>query len=63
MAARKHLSATLKFILVAARERRWKSGRCGGGGGDREVADPGSDSGRDGTQDAGTETGDSQVGK
>ena len=36
-AARKQLDATLKEILVAARERRWKSGRCGEGGGDRDT--------------------------
>ena len=34
-AARKQLSATLKYILVAERERCWKSSRRGGGGGDR----------------------------
>ena len=34
--SRKELSATLKEILADTRERRWKSGRCGdGGGGDR----------------------------
>ena len=34
-AARKQLSATLKDISSAERERYWKSGRRGGGGGDR----------------------------
>ena len=37
MEARKHLSATLKEILVAAREQRCKSGRHGGGRGDRNI--------------------------
>ena len=31
--ARKHMGATLKDILLAARDRRWKSVRHGGGGG------------------------------
>ena len=39
MAAINHLSATLKYILATARERRWKSGRRGRGGGDRDVAE------------------------
>ena len=34
--ARKQLSAKLKEILTAARERRWKSGRRGGSRVDRE---------------------------
>ena len=62
-AARKQLSDTLKDILVAARERRWKSDRCGGGGGDREVAESESGVGSNGPHDAGTEKGDSQVGE
>ena len=38
MAARKQLIATLKEILMAARERCWKSGRRGKiGGGDRDA--------------------------
>ena len=38
MSTRKQMSATLEEILVAARERRWKSGRCDeSGGGDRDV--------------------------
>ena len=57
-AASKQLIATLKDILPAARERRWKSGRHGGGRRDREVADSESDAGRNGPWDAGTDTGD-----
>ena len=38
-AARKQLSATLKEISAAARERRWKSGRRGRGRGDRDTED------------------------
>ena len=39
MVARKQLRFALKDISAAARERRWKSGRPGRGGGDREVAE------------------------
>ena len=62
-AARKQLSATLKYILEAARERRWKSGRCGGGRGDRDVEESEDGAGRNGYRGAGTDTGDAQVGK
>ena len=61
--SRKQLSATLKYIPVATKERRWKSGRRGGGGGDRDLEKSEDGSGSDGSQDAGTETGDSQVGE
>ena len=38
MAARKHMSATLKDLLSEAREWRWKSGRRGeSGGGDKDT--------------------------
>ena len=57
------MSATLKNILAAARERHWKYGRHGVGGRGREVAESESDAGSDGSQDAGTDTGDNQVGK
>ena len=53
----------LKEILEAARERRWKSDRRGGGGGDREVAELDTVSGSDGYWYAGMETGDTQVGE
>ena len=59
--ARKQLRATLKEILAPARERHWKSGRRGEGGGGREVADSESGAWNDGHQYAGTETGDAQV--
>ena len=62
-AERKHLSATLKYILAATRDRRWKSGRRGKGGIGREVAEAEYDSERDGNRYAGTETCESQVGK
>ena len=38
-AARKHMSVMLKEISAASREKRWESGRCGGGGGDRDAVD------------------------
>ena len=60
---RKQLSTTLKEIFSAARERRWKSGRRGGGGGDRVVAELESNAGIDGDRYDGTETGDAQVGE
>ena len=59
----KQLSATLKDILAAARERRWKSGRLGGGGLDRYVEESEDGAGRNWSRDAGTETGDTQVGE
>ena len=55
------MSATLKNILAAAREQHWKYGRHGVGGRGREVAESESDAGSDGSQDAGTDTGDNQV--
>ena len=61
--ARKQLSATLKDILATAREQRWKSDRCGGGRGNREAEESEDGAGRDGSRDAGTDTGDSQVGE
>ena len=57
------MGATLKDILLAARDRRWKSVRHGGGGGGTEVADSESDTGRNGPRYAGTETGDAQAGE
>ena len=52
-----------KEILVAARERRWKSGRSGGGGGDRDTDESWDGEGGDGYWDDGKETGDAQVGE
>ena len=63
MAAIKQLSATLKEILVAARERRWKSVRRGGGGGDIDTMELEYGEGSDGSRDASMETGDAQVDK
>ena len=62
-AARKQLSDTLKEILEAARDRRWKSSRHGGGRGDRNAAEPEDGAGRNGSWDAGTEIDDDQVGE
>ena len=62
-AARNQLSATLKDISVAARERRWKCVSCGRGVGDRYAEESEDVSGRDGYWDYGTETGDAQVGE
>ena len=60
----KQLIDTLKDILAAERERRWKSGRCGkSGGGDRDTEESEYGAGSDGSRDAGTETGDTQVGE
>ena len=56
--AREQLSAMLKEILVAARDRRWKSGRRGEGGGGREIAEWKSNTGIDGPWYSGTEIGD-----
>ena len=56
-AARKHLSAILKEILLAARERRWKCGRRGRGGVDREVTESEADERRDWSWDARMERG------
>ena len=60
-AARKQLSATLKEISEAARERRWKSGRRGEGRGYRDAEESEDGAGRDGSQDSDTETGYAQV--
>ena len=63
-AARKQLRATLKYISLAARERRWKSGRSGkSGGGERGAGGVEYGAGRDGSWYAGTEIGDAQVGE
>ena len=59
-AARKHLIETLEDILEVARARCWESGRCGKGGGGREVAE--SDVGSDRSWYYGTEIGDNRVG-
>ena len=61
-AARK-LSCTLKEISVAAMERRWKSGRRGGGGQYRDEEESEHGARSNGSQDDGTETGDAQVGE
>ena len=60
--ARKQLSAKLKEILTAARERRWKSGRRGGSRGDREKVELEYDAMSDGHRYAWTDTGDAWVG-
>ena len=60
---RKQPSDTLKDILAAARDRRWKSGRRGGGEGNRNTSESEDGAGRNGSWDAGTETGDTKVGK
>ena len=58
-ASRKQLSYTTKEILVVARERRWESGRRGGGvGGDRDAEESEDEAGSDRYRYAGTETGD-----
>ena len=62
-AARNQLIATSKDISAAERERRWKSGRRGGDGGDRYAAESEEGVGRYGSRDDGTETCDAQVGK
>ena len=63
MADRKQLSATLKDISAELRERCWKSGRHGGVGGDRDAEDSEDGAGSNGSWDAGTYTGDAQVGE
>ena len=62
-AAINQLSATLKWILEAARERRWKSGRRGGRGGDRDTEESEDGAGRYGSRDSGIEKGGAQVGE
>ena len=53
----KKLSARLKEILLAARERLWKCGRRGRGGVDREVTESEADERRDWSWDARMERG------
>ena len=48
-ASRKQLSATLTDILAAEMEWRWKSGRCGGGGRDRDAEESEDREGSDGS--------------
>ena len=63
-ASRKQLSYTTKEISVVARERRWESGRRGGGvGGDRDAEESEDEAGSDRYRYAGTETGDTPVGE
>ena len=62
-ASRKKLSASLKETSAVARERRGKSVRYGGGGGDRDAEESKDGAGSDGSQDAGMETGDNYVGE
>ena len=63
-AAIKQLSATLKYILAAARERCCNSGRHGkSGGGDRGAEESEDGAGRNGSQYSETETGDTEVSK
>ena len=63
-AARKKLSATLKYISAAARERRWKSGRRGDiGGWERDVEESEYGAGSNESWYAGKETGDAAVGE
>ena len=58
-AARKQLSNTLKEILAASREQRWKSGRCGESGGRDRDAEESEDGERSYvSRYAGTQTGD-----
>ena len=61
---RKQLRDTLKDILAASRERRWKSDRCGESRGkDQDAEESEYGAGRDRSWYAGTEKGDSQVGE
>ena len=55
--------ATLEDVLASARERCRKSGRHGRGGGDRDAEESEDREVSDGYQDAGTDTGDAQVGE
>ena len=58
------LSPTLKDISASARERRWKSGRRGGGrGGDRDTEESEDEAGSDGSWGARMDIGDAQVGE
>ena len=57
------LSATLTDISAAARKRRWKYGRRGGGRGDRDAEESEEGAGRDRSRDDRKETGDAQVGE
>ena len=60
-AARKQLSTMLEDILAAARARCWESGRCGKGGGVRDLAEY--NVGSNGPRYAGMDTGDARLGK
>ena len=51
----------IKRDLGGGKGACWKYSRRGGGEGDREVAELDSDAGSDGSRDAGTDTGGSQV--
>ena len=59
--ARTQLSAKLKDLLAASRERLCKFGRRSGGGGEMDVEESEDGVGGNGSWYAGTETGDSQV--
>ena len=61
--AKKQLRDMVKDILVAARERRRKSGSHGRGGGDRDAEESEDREVSNGYRDAGTDTGDAQVGE
>ena len=61
--SRKKLSAMSKEISAASRERHCKSGRRGGGRGDRDTEDSEYEAGSYEYWYYGTETGDSQVGE
>ena len=61
--ARKQLSATIKDIFEAAWERRWKYGRHGRSGANRDVEESEDGAWSDGYQDSGTETSDAKVGE
>ena len=61
MAAWKLLSATLDEMLEEARAWSCESGRRGGGGRGREVAE--SDAGRDGPRYSGMDTGEARIGE
>ena len=63
MAPMNQLSDMLKDILPAARDRRWKYVRRGGGIGDRDAAESEDSTGSNGSRDSGTESGDTHVGE
>ena len=63
-AAIKQLIAKLKEISEMARDRSWKSDRCGkSGGADRNAEESDNGAGSDWSRYSGTETGDAQVGE